>query len=96
KGTNTVRAVFFVDPEATIRAILYYPQELGRNFDEILRMAKAFQIADKEKVAMPANWPNNELINDRVIVPPAQDVETARKRPSEYDCYDWWFCHKKI
>jgi peroxiredoxin (alkyl hydroperoxide reductase subunit C) len=96
KGTNTVRAVFFVDPEATIRAILYYPQELGRNFDEILRMAKAFQIADKEKVAMPANWPNNELINDRVIVPPAQDVETARKRPSEYDCYDWWFCHKKV
>ena len=96
KGTNTVRAVFFVDPEATIRAILYYPQELGRNFDEILRMAKAFQVADKEKVAMPANWPNNELINDRVIVPPAQDVETARKRPSEYDCYDWWFCHKKI
>ncbi|HOK91714.1 MAG TPA: peroxiredoxin [Spirochaetota bacterium] len=96
KGTNTVRAVFFVDPEATIRAILYYPQELGRNFDEILRMAKAFQVADKEKVAMPANWPDNELIKDRVIVPPAQDVETARKRPSEYDCYDWWFCHKKI
>ncbi|HOQ13361.1 MAG TPA: peroxiredoxin [Spirochaetota bacterium] len=96
KGTNTVRAVFFVDPEGTIRAILYYPQELGRNFDEILRMAKAFQIADKEKVAMPANWPNNELINDRVIVPPAQDVETARKRPSEYECYDWWFCHKKV
>ncbi len=96
KGTNTVRAVFFVDPEATIRAILYYPQELGRNFDEILRMARAFQVADKEKVAMPANWPDNELIKDRVIVPPAQDVETARKRPSEYDCYDWWFCHKKI
>ena len=96
KGTNTVRAVFFVDPEGTIRAILYYPQELGRNFDEILRMAKAFQIADKEKVAMPANWSNNELINDRVIVPPAQDVETARKRPSEYECYDWWFCHKKV
>jgi len=96
KGTNTVRAVFFVDPEATIRAILYYPQELGRNFDEILRMAKAFQVADKEKVAMPANWPDNELIKDRVIVPPAQDVETARKRPSEYECYDWWFCHKKV
>jgi len=38
KGTNTVRAVFVVDPGATIRAILYYPQELGRNMDEILRM----------------------------------------------------------
>lgn len=43
KGTNTVRAVFIVDPKATIRAILYYPQELGRNMDEILRMIRGFQ-----------------------------------------------------
>ena len=96
KGTNTVRAVFFVDPQGTIRAILYYPQELGRNFDELLRMARAFQVADKEKVAMPANWPQNELIGDRVIIPPAQDVDTAKKRISEYDNYDWWFCHRKL
>ena len=95
KGTNTVRAVFFVDPEGTIRAMLYYPQELGRNFDEFLRMIKGFQLADKAKVAIPANWPNNELVGDRVIVPPAQDVDTAAKRLKEYECYDWWFCHKK-
>ena len=95
KGTNTVRAVFFVDPEGTIRAMLYYPQELGRNMDEFLRMIKGFQLSDKAKVAIPANWPNNELIGDRVIVPPAQDVDTAAKRLQEYDCYDWWFCHKK-
>jgi len=95
KGTNTVRAVFFVDPEGTIRAMLYYPQELGRNFDEFLRMIKGFQLSDKAKVAIPASWPNNELIGDRVIVPPAQDVDTAAKRLQEYDCYDWWFCHKK-
>ncbi len=96
KGTNTVRAVFFVDPEGTMRAMLYYPQELGRNFDEILRMIKAFQVSDREKVAMPANWPENELIGDRVIIPPAQDVETANKRLAEYEGYDWWFCHKKV
>lgn len=96
KGTNTVRAVFFVDPEGTMRAMLYYPQELGRNFDEILRMIRAFQVSDREKVAMPANWPENELLGDRVIIPPAQDVETAMKRLSEYECYDWWFCHKKV
>jgi len=41
KGTNTVRAIFIVDPESTIRAILYYPQELGRNMDEIVRMVQA-------------------------------------------------------
>ena len=95
KGTNTVRAVFIVDPISIIRAILYYPQELGRNMDEILRMIKGFQISDKEGVAIPANWPNNELIKDRVIIPPASDVGTAKKRLKEYECYDWWFCHKK-
>jgi len=95
KGTNTVRAVFIVDPKSIIRAILYYPQELGRNMDEILRMIKGFQISDKENVAIPANWPNNELIKDRVIIPPASDVNTAKKRLKKYECYDWWFCHKK-
>jgi peroxiredoxin (alkyl hydroperoxide reductase subunit C) len=96
KGTNTVRAVFMVDPKTIIRAILYYPQELGRNMDELLRMIKGFQVADKHGVAIPANWPKNELIKDRVIVPPATDVETAKKRLKEYEGYDWWLCHKKI
>ncbi len=96
KGTNTVRAVFIVDPEGIIRAILYYPQELGRNMDEILRMIKGFQVSDQHGVAIPANWPNNELVNDEVIIPPATDIETAEKRLQEYDCFDWWFCHKKL
>ncbi len=96
KGTNTVRAVFVVDDKGVIRTILYYPQELGRNMDEIVRIVKALQISDREGVAMPANWPENELIKDEVIIPPASDEETANKRKSEYDCYDWWFCHKKL
>jgi peroxiredoxin (alkyl hydroperoxide reductase subunit C) len=96
KGTNTVRAVFLVDPENTIRSILYYPQELGRNMDEILRMVKAIQVSDKNGVAMPANWPNNELIKDEVIIPPATDEKTADERTKQYECYDWWFCHKKV
>jgi len=95
KGSNTVRAVFIVDPKGIIRAILYYPQELGRNIDEILRMLKGFHVADAQGVAIPANWPNNELIGDKVIIPPAADVETAAKRPQEYDCYDWWLCYKE-
>ncbi len=96
KGTNTVRAVFIVDPKGIIRAILYYPQELGRNMDEILRMVKAFQVSDEKGVAIPANWPNNELIKDEVIIPPAADVKTAEERPKQYECFDWWFCHKKL
>ncbi|MCD6099845.1 MAG: peroxiredoxin, partial [Candidatus Marinimicrobia bacterium] len=42
------------------------PQEIGRNMDEILRALKALQISDKHRVAIPANWPENELIGDRV------------------------------
>jgi len=96
KGSSTVRAVFMVDPKGIIRAILYYPQELGRNMDEFLRMIKGFQVSEKHGVAIPANWPNNELVKDRVIIPPAKDVKTAKKRLKENECYDWWFCHKKI
>ncbi len=96
KGKNTIRAVFIVDAEGKLRAVLYYPQELGRNFDEILRMVKALQIADNEKVAMPANWPNNELIGDKVIVPPATDIKAARFKQERYDNYDWWFCYREL
>ncbi len=96
KGKNTVRAVFISDPEGKVRAILYYPQELGRNFDELLRMVKAMQIADANHVAMPANWPNNELIGDKVIIPPASDIKAAFYKKARYDNYDWWFLYKDL
>lgn len=101
KGTNTVRAVFVVDDKAKIRLIIYYPQEVGRCVDEILRVVEALQISDKYKVALPENWPNNELIKDNVIIPPPTDVDNAQKRLAEakkggYECFDWWFSHKKL
>lgn len=96
KGTNTVRAVFIVDDKGITRAIFYYPQELGRNIDEILRAVKALQVSDANGVAMPAGWPENELIGDSVIIPPAADVKTARERAKSDQCFDWWFCHKKL
>ncbi|MFW9998712.1 MAG: peroxiredoxin [Candidatus Hermodarchaeota archaeon] len=96
KGPNTVRAVFIVDPKTVIRVILFYPQELGRNIDEIIRIIKALKNADQEKVAIPANWPNNELISQQVIIPPPTDEETAEQRSKEYRCYDWWFCYKSL
>ncbi len=94
KGTNTVRAVFILDPEGTVRTILYYPQEIGRNIGEIVRAVKALQKSDADGVATPANWPENELIGDHVIIPPATDCQTAQERPKQYECFDWWFCHK--
>jgi peroxiredoxin (alkyl hydroperoxide reductase subunit C) len=101
KGTNTVRAVFIIDPAGTLRAMLYYPQEMGRNMDEILRMVKGLQTVDHYKVAVPANWPNNELVGNDVIVPPAGSESAIAERneqvsKGEIQCFDWWLCHKKL
>ncbi len=96
KGTNTVRAVFIVDPESTVRLVVYYPQEIGRNMDEIVRATKALITSDTNGVTCPADWPENEMIGSRVIVPPAKSMEDAAKRLDQYDGYDWWFCHKDL
>lgn len=96
KGANTVRAVFIVDAEGIVRIVIYYPQEVGRNMDEIVRAVKALQVSDKNDVAVPAGWLNNELIGDEVIIPLPMDEKTAKERPKTYECYDWWFCHKKL
>lgn len=101
KGANTVRGVFVVDPNGYTRSILYYPHEVGRNIDEIIRLVKALQMSDAEQVSIPANWPINDLIKDEVIVNPAGNRENIEIRKeqvknNEMACYDWWFCHKKI
>jgi len=101
KGTNTVRAVFIVDDKGIIRLIMYYPQEVGRNVDEILRSLKALQTADKHGVALPEKWPNNYLIQDRVIVPPSTNEDEAFERnekikTEEIEAYDWWFVHTPL
>ncbi len=96
KGTNTVRSVFIVDDKGIIRLIIYYPQEVGRNVDEILRALLALQISDKNNVAMPENWPKNELIQDQVIIRTASDEKTAQERKERENSYDWWFCYRKL
>ena len=106
KGTNTVRAVFIVDPEGIIRAIVYYPQEVGRNITEIYRLVLALQTSDKYKVATPANWyvdkldwESSSIVNNDVIIPPASSIKEKedreeRARRGEIKCLDWWFCHR--
>ncbi|PIE56621.1 MAG: peroxiredoxin [Desulfobulbus propionicus] len=96
KGANTVRAVFIVDPEGKVRLVVYYPQEIGRNMDEIVRATRALITSDTNKVATPADWPANQLIGDRVIVPPPQSMEEAQKRLDQYEGYDWRFCHREL
>jgi peroxiredoxin 2/4 len=100
-GTNTVRSIFIVDDKGIIRLILTYPPEVGRNMDEILRALYALQIATQNQVALPANWPNNSLIGNQVILPPAQSEEMIKSRieqmnKGEVQCFDWWLCFKKL
>lgn len=94
-NTKAVRAVFFIDPKGTIRAMIYYPLSLGRNFDELYRVIVALQAADKFGVAMPADW----RPGDAVIVPPAGSCGVAKERMESKNgmkCYDWFFCTKEI
>ena len=93
--TQAVRAVFFIDPKGVVRAIIYYPLSLGRNFDEIYRALIAMQTSDKFNVATPADWtPGKD-----VIISPAGSCGTAAERMAGIDdlqCEDWFFCTKKL
>ena len=94
-NTKAVRAVFFIDPKGIIRAIIYYPLSLGRNFDELYRSLIAMQTADKFSIATPADW----RPGDEVIVPTAGSCGVAKDRMDNKDemhCHDWFFCTKKI
>jgi peroxiredoxin (alkyl hydroperoxide reductase subunit C) len=95
-NTQAVRAVFFIDPESTIRALIYYPLSNGRNFDEIKRLLVAMQTSDKHKVATPADWRPGQ----KVIIPPPGSCGQAKDRVDgaggDYECLDWFLCLKKL
>lgn len=74
--TAAVRAVFFIDPYLKIRLIMYYPLNIGRNMDEILRTLKALQVSDKYKVALPLDWKKG----DKVIIPPPKTLTEMENR----------------
>lgn len=94
--TQAVRAVFLIDPESKIRALLYYPLSNGRNFQEIKRLLMAMQTSDKYKVATPADWKPGE----EVIIPPPGSCGAAKERVESRDpgvrCVDWFLCFKKV
>ena len=94
-GTQTVRAVFIIDPEGKIRAILYYPATTGRNMQEIKRMIIALQKADIENIATPANW----MPCDDIILPPPGTCGAAMERVERVNekmyCLDWFLCFQQ-
>ncbi len=91
--TETSRCVFVIDPNGTLRAMIYYPLTTGRNMQELLRLVDALQTTDKHGVATPANW----RPGDKVIVPPPKTVEAAEERvKAGFECTDWYLCKREL
>ena len=92
--TAAVRAVFFIDPNKKIRLIMYYPLNVGRNMDEIIRALTALQTSDKFKVAMPLDWQPG----DKVIIPPPKTLAEMEERLADTTCerIDFYLAKKSI
>ena len=94
--TAAVRAVFFIDPKGNVRALLYYPMQLGRNVDELLRVFEGLQTADANGVSCPANW----RAGDAVIVPAPATLEDAAKRTNGgsagLEVQSWYLAKKDL
>ena len=92
--TAAIRAVFVIDPARRLRAMIYYPLDVGRNMPEILRLIDALQLSDAQGVACPANWNPG----DEVIMPPPKTYKDAVERlaRTDLDVIDWYFSKKKL
>ncbi|WP_298999603.1 peroxiredoxin [Flagellimonas sp. S174] len=73
--TLTVRSVFIIAPDKTVKLILTYPASTGRNFYELLRVIDSLQLTAYHKVATPANWEHG----DKVVVSPSIPTEEAKE-----------------
>jgi len=90
----TVRAVFVIDPKRVIRAIVYYPLNVGRNIDEITRLVDGLQTADKHGVACPVNWKPGEKV---IVPPPKTEKEVAdRMGNKDYEKLDVYLMKRSI
>jgi peroxiredoxin (alkyl hydroperoxide reductase subunit C) len=94
-ATQTVRAVFIIDPDSVIRAILYYPMSTGRNIDEIKRVIQSLQKHDEEGIATPADW----TPGDDVLLGSPLTLEEAENRvkgaESDLIPYEWYLTAKR-
>jgi alkyl hydroperoxide reductase subunit AhpC len=75
---QTVRNVFVIGPDKTIKLILVYPMTTGRNFDEVLRVIDSLQLTAEFKVSTPVNWRQGE---DVIIAGSVSDDEAAERFP---------------
>jgi len=90
--TATVRALFIIDPNQTLRAMIYYPLTTGRNIDEVIRVVDALQVNSEKGLATPANWKPG----DKLIVPAPLTVDAIEKRLKEpgVEVREWYLTYK--
>lgn len=80
--TQAVRSVFIIDSDKKLRLTMTYPMNVGRNFDEILRVIDALQTGDEKGVALPADW----RPGDRAIIPPTvTDADATTMFPQGFE-----------
>lgn len=91
--TATVRCVFVIDPKSVLRAMVYYPLQVGRSVDEILRLVTALQTVDKHAVATPEAWKPGE---DVIVPPPATMNDAEARKDQGYQYTDWYFSKRKL
>jgi peroxiredoxin 2/4 len=91
-ATATVRAVFVIDPKNIIRALIYYPLNVGRNVDEVARLIQALQTADTQACATPVNWQPG----GKVVVPAPRTVADVERNMEnlEYEKKDFYLAYK--
>lgn len=87
-STATVRATFLIDPEGTLRALLYYPMSNGRSVDEILRLLEALQTTDAAGLATPEGWQPGD---DGIAPPPLTSAAARERMRQNPDATDWYY-----
>ena len=89
--TATVRALFVLDPARVVRAVIYYPLNVGRNIDEVLRLVDALQTASQHSVATPVDWKPG----DDVVVPPPKTADDVAGRRETEDNVHAFYLHTR-
>ncbi|MEZ4432876.1 MAG: peroxiredoxin [bacterium] len=91
-STAAVRAVFVIDPNQNVRAIMYYPLTTGRVIGELKRLVQALQLNAEKALATPEGWQPGDAC---IVPPPATMAAAAERMKSDYEVTDWYFSKTK-
>lgn len=95
-ATKAIRTLFFIDPKGVVRAMIFYPSNIGRSIGEILRVLTALQTSDRFGVATPADWQPGEEVLVPTDVASYVFPEKNEEKPTGVKCHDWFFCTREL